>query len=119
MKQEPDRNASENMIRTGLYVQEPTTITVGSADPRSAKAFLYRYGESTATPAARRHDLQRGIYLIQSPVEMQVQIAGTATVLSMRSGKDPWPEPEARVVALEAGATAESIQQFFTTAVEI
>ena len=119
MSQNIAKGQDETMMRTGIYVREPTTVTIRLLDPRSEKAWLYRYGQSETSPAIGSHYVERGIYMIHSSGELQIEVVGVATVTTVRGGKDPWPRPQLDVVALEPGATAESIQQFFTVSVEV
>jgi len=102
-------------MRTAIYVREPSTVTISATDPRDAGAQLCRYNQAVTQVAVGTHELVPGIYLVVSSSALAV--TGTAVdVQIVTNDKDPWPSPKATVVALEPGATATSIQQFFVVA---
>jgi hypothetical protein len=110
--------SDEATIRTALYVQEPSTVTIVAKDPRDAKAQLYRYNKGAVQPAVGTHKLQRGIYMILSKAEMSITNPNVMTVVVPRE-KDGWPDFTESIVALEQGADAASIQAFFQVAKDI
>jgi hypothetical protein len=107
----------DNTLRTAIYIQQPSSVTIRSADPTDATAQLYRYKQGLIGPAIGTHLLPRGIYLVLSRGPIDVTNSAVMTAVVPR-GKDIHPDLTAGVVALEAeaGATAESIQTFFLVA---
>jgi hypothetical protein len=105
-------------MRTAIYVQQPSTVTIRPTDPRDAKALLCRYNQLPEQAAAGTHKLQPGIYLVISSGPIEVHGLGTTTQI-VANDKDIWPDPKATVIGLEPGATAASIQEFFTVAKDI
>jgi hypothetical protein len=107
----------DDTLRTAIYVHEPSTVTVRAKDPSDTTAQLYGYKRGAMGLAIGTHLLPRGIYLVLSkgPVEVSNTVVMTAV---LGSGKDIPPDLTASVVALEsgAGATAQSIQEFFLVA---
>jgi hypothetical protein len=105
-------------MRTAIYVHESSTVTIRATDPRDAKAELVRYNRPANVPAIGTHELEPGIYLIVSNGALEItglRIEFEAT----RNDKDIWPDPKLNVIALEAGATSKSIQQFCNVAKDI
>ena len=100
-------------MRTLIYVHEPSTLTIQAKVPADTHVMLCRYNQSSGsvTPGARH--FERGIYLIVSRGELEIN-GGNVTVEHLIGDKDIPPEP--RIVALEPGATAESIKQFLVVA---
>jgi hypothetical protein len=111
-------------MRTGIFVQEPTTVIIRASAPQDARVQLRRLRLNTCEADARAHlrepdavgthQLDTGIYLIVSSGPMQ--IAGdNLTTQIVANNKDPWPDPEA-FVGLVPGATLETVQEFFAVA---
>lgn len=111
-------------MRTGIYVQKRTTVTIGASTPQDARVQLRRFQVATCEADARAqrepdavgtHQLDAGIYLIVSSSPMQ--IAGdNLTTQIMANDKDTWPDPGATVVGLVSDATSttlRAIQNFF------
>ena len=107
----------DNTLRTALYIQQPSSITIRAKDPADASAQLYRYKQGLIGPAIGTHLLPRGIYLVLSKAPIEVTNSAVVTAVVPRD-KDIFPDLTAGVVAIEAeaGATAESIQTFFLVA---
>jgi len=101
-------------MRTALYVQKSTTVTVRTTDPRDTKMLICRYNHA-GHPVSGTLKLDPGIYLIVSNGTLNVD-ASSAEVLAVANDKDDWPRPTATVLALEPGATADSVTKFFTLA---
>jgi hypothetical protein len=97
-------------LRTGLYVHRPSTVMIRVAN---AATQIYRYNRDGAQPAVGAHALERGIYLIVSNEPIEVTADNGVDIVASK-GKDGWPEFRAEVIALEFGATAESIRSFFS-----
>ena len=109
-------------MRTAISVHEPATVTIRATDPRDGKVQIFRYnpadGPAAAQAAIGSHKLETGIYLVVSSSELEVQGHGTTTQI-VANDKDSWPDPKVTVIALEPGATAASLQEFFTVAKDI
>jgi hypothetical protein len=107
-------------MRTALYVQQPSTvtITVRVADAKAAAIKLYRYNHPGCRPAVGTHQLERGIYMVVSDGEIMVD-TGDVVIEAASGDKDPLPGPRAQVVGLEPGATIESLQEFFAIAKDV
>jgi len=103
------------MLRTALYVYQPSTVTIRAEDPRDAGVLLYRFNQEIKKPAPGVQKLNTGIYLIVSIGDIGVT-GPNVEVMTLRNDKDPWPAPKATVIALEPGATVESVKNFFTVA---
>jgi hypothetical protein len=116
-------------VKTVIFVEEPSTVTIGANHPRDAKAVLYRYkrdgdgdgdGEPAADvrppePAVGEHQLERGIYLIVSQAGLAVHgVRGAIEVIA--NNKDDWPDPRPNLVALEPKATVATVQEFLAIA---
>src|SRR3954468_6614336 len=110
-------------MRTGIYVQKPTTVIIRAGAPQDARVQLRQFRLKTCEPDARAqlrepeavgtHKLDVGIYLIVSSSPMQ--IAGdhlTTQIMADADNKDPWPDPELTVVGLVPGATTAAIKGF-------
>lgn len=103
-------------MRTAIYIQSPTTVTVRTSDDADLGVQLHRYQARLPPRAAvGTFDIPTGIYLIASQGPIQVTGANLTTQIAI-ADKDPWPDPPAQVVALEAGATADSVKSFFQIA---
>lgn len=103
-------------MRTAIYVQSPTTVTVRTSDDADLNVQLHRYQARLPPRAAvGTFDIPVGIYLIASQGPLQVTGANVSTEVAIVD-KDPWPDPPAQVVALESGATAQSVKSFFQIA---
>lgn len=111
-------------MRTGIYVQKPTKVTVRASAPQDAHVRLLRFRLQTCETDARAqlrepdavgtHELDAGIYLIVSSSPMQVE-GDNLTTKIVPNNKDPWPDPEL-TVGLVPGATPQAIQEFFSVA---
>jgi hypothetical protein len=112
-------------MRTGIYVQKPTTVTIRASASQDAHVQLRRFRVATCEADARAHlaepaavgthQLDPGIYLIVSSNQMQIAGANLTTQV-MADDKDPWPDPGATVVGLVSDATSttlKAIQDFF------
>lgn len=112
-------------MRTGIYVQKLTTVTIRASATVDAHVQLRRFGGGACEADARAslrepeavgaHQLDPGIYLIVSSSPMQ--IAGEhMTTQVVANDKDTWPDPGATVVGLVSDATSttlRAIQTFF------
>jgi hypothetical protein len=117
-------------MRTGIYVQNPTTVTIRASAPADALVQLRRFRVAVYDVGARApmrepaavgtHQLDTGIYLIVSSSPMQIEGENVTTQV-VANDKDPWPEIGANVVGLVSGAITASIQDFFavTKGIEI
>jgi len=107
-------------MRTALYVQEPSTVTISVrvAAPKAAAIKLYRYNRPDCRPAVGTHQLERGIYMVVSDGEILVDTGGV-TIEAASGDKDPLPGPRAQVIGLEPGATLESLREFFAIAKDV
>jgi hypothetical protein len=109
-------------MRTGIYVQKPTTVTIRASAPGDARVQLRQFRVMTARADMRAapcepvavgtHQLDPGIYLIVSSKSMQIEGDGVTTQI-VANDKDPWPEIAAPVVGLVLDATKASVQDFF------
>src|SRR5882672_10639108 len=106
-------------MRTGIYVQKPTTVTIRASAPADARVQLRRFPGAGCEADARvhlrepmavgTHQLDVGIYLIVSSSPMQ--IAGDSmTTQIVANDKDPWPEIGAPVVGLVSEATSNTLK---------
>lgn len=112
-------------MRTGIYLQKPTTITIRARASQDAHVQLRRFRPNTCEADARphlrepeavgTHQLDAGIYMIVSSSPMQIE-GDNLTVQVVANNKDPWPDPELTVVGLVPGATTAAVQQFFAVA---
>jgi hypothetical protein len=112
----------EDTMRTGIYVQKPTTVTIRASSPADACVQLRQFrlapsetdlrtqpGEPVAVGT---HQLGAGIYLIVSSSPMHIQ-GDHLTTQIVANDKDPWPELGAPVVGLALNATMAAVQEFF------
>jgi hypothetical protein len=112
-------------MRTGIYVQKPTTVTIRASAPQDARVRLRRFRMATCETDARAHlrepdavgthQLDPGIYLIVSGSPLQIEGTNLTTQI-VANDKDTWPDPGATVVGLVSDATSttlEAIQNFF------
>jgi hypothetical protein len=101
-------------MRTIIYVHQPSTVTV---QPMNAadKIQLFRYNQSEARSAAGTLKLEPGIYMIASKSGLQVSVGGIE-LHAMGGDKDDPPRPLAAALALEPGATQDSVAKFFAVA---
>lgn len=109
-------------MRTGIYVQKPTTVTIRASSSADARVQLrkFRVMTSQAEPRASlrdpaaigTHQLDPGIYLVVSSQAMQIEGDGVTTQI-VANDKDPWPEIAAPVVGLAVDATMASVRDFF------
>ncbi len=111
-------------MRTGIYVQKPTTVTIRASAAQDAAVQLRRLEMKTCEADARAlqepvaagtHRLDAGIYLIVSSSPMQIEGDGVTTQI-VANDKDPWPELAATVVGLVPGANMKSLQMLFAVA---
>lgn len=109
-------------MRTGIYVQKPTTVTIRACTPADARVQLRRFRVATFGADARAHlrepdavgthQLDPGIYLIVSSNPMQIEGANLTTQ-AVANDKNPWPDPDDVVAGLALNATKAAIQDFF------
>lgn len=112
-------------MRTGIYVQKPTTVTIRASALQDARVQLRRFRMGTCETDARghlrepeavgTHQLDPGIYLIVSSSPMQVE-GNNLTTQVVPNDKDGWPDPGATVVGLVSDSTSttlKAIQHFF------
>jgi hypothetical protein len=109
-------------MRTGIYVQKPTTVTICASVPQDARVQLRRFrvetfGADIRAPlpepqAVGTHQLDAGIYLIVSSGPMQVE-GDNLTTQIVANDKDGWPDPGATVTGLVAQAAMPLVKQFF------
>jgi hypothetical protein len=112
-------------MRTGIYVQKPTTVTIRASATQDARVQIRRFPSATCQADARAplrapeavgtHQLDPGIYLIVSSSPMQVT-GDNLTTQIVANDKDTWPDPGATVVGLVSDATSttlRAIQDFF------
>lgn len=109
-------------MRTGIYVQKPTTVTIRASAPADARVQLRQFRVMTSQADVRAslrdptavgtHQLDPGIYLVVSSSPMQIEGDGVTTQI-VANDKDPWPEIAAPVVGLVLDATMASVQDFF------
>jgi hypothetical protein len=105
-------------MRTVIYVHEPSTITIREHASRDAAVLLYRYNQDFGQVASGTHQLAAGIYLIVSSGELEVT-GSHAEVVVLPNDKDIPPDPKLAVLALEPGATVQSVQRFLGIAKDI
>ena len=102
-------------MRTGIYVHKPTTISLHAKDPNDRfRVFSYDPAHAIRAGEGKQH-LEPGIYLVHSTGAVDVK-GGDLTVVIVMADKDPWPDPKVNVIALERGASSESIRAFFQVA---
>jgi hypothetical protein len=100
-------------MRTGLYVFQPTEVTVQPLDPEDRDLTITPYNpDLPESPAVGTLNLAAGVYLIVSRGELRVS-GDHIRLETSGSDKDPWPELLSDVVARENGTTQASIKQFF------
>ncbi len=105
-------------MRTVIYVHEPTTATIREQQSRDAEAVLCRYNQDASQLAVGSHRLVPGIYLIISSGEMEVS-GSHLEVAVLRNDKDIPPDPKLELVALEPGATVQSLRMFLEIAKDV
>lgn len=109
-------------MRTGIYVQQPTTVTIRASSSTDAYVQLRQFRLATSEADMRApprnpvavgtHQLDTGIYLIVSSSPMQV--AGDhMTTQIVANDKDPWPDPDGAVAGLALNATMAAVKDFF------
>jgi hypothetical protein len=101
-------------MRTIIYVHEPSSVTVQPVNPAD-KIQIFRYNQSEARAAIGTLKLEPGIYMIASKTGLQVTVGGIE-LHTLGGDKDDPPRPPAGVLALEPGATQESVAKFFAVA---
>jgi hypothetical protein len=109
-------------MRTGIYVQQSTTVTIRASAPQDARVQLRRFrlpadcaavGARVREPdAVGTHALEAGVYLIVSSSAMQVEGQNLTTQV-VPQVKNPWPDPEV-VARMVPGATAQQVLEFFS-----
>jgi len=109
-------------MRTGIYVQQPTTVTIRASSATDAYVQLRQFRLATsevdmrAQPrdplAVGTHQLDAGIYLIVSSSPIQVT-GDHLTTQIVTNDKDPWPDPDGAVVGLALNATMAAVKDFF------
>jgi len=112
-------------MRTGIYIEKPTTVTISATAPQDARVQLRRFRPATRVADARAqlrdpeavgtHQLDAGIYLIVSNSSMQIE-GDNVTTAVVANDKEGWPDPPAGVVGLVSDATSttlQAIQDFF------
>jgi hypothetical protein len=109
-------------MRTGIYVQQSTTVTIRASAPQDARVQLRQFRLPTGSAEARpriqapdavgTHELDAGIYLIVSTSPMEIEGANLTTQVVPQL-KNPWPDPEV-VAQLVPGATAQQVLEFFS-----
>jgi hypothetical protein len=112
-------------MRTGIYVQKPTTVTIRTSAAQDARVQIRRFRSGVCETDARAslrepdavgtHQLDPGIYLIVSSSPMQIT-GDNLTTQVVANDKDGWPDPPAMVVGLVSDATSttlRAIQDFF------
>jgi hypothetical protein len=104
---------NKNML-TAIYIYEPSTITVRPPDSGDKSSQLYRYNQA-AQPAVGTHKLEPGIYMIVSKCALVISTGGVE-VHTVTNDKDDPPRPKVTALALEPGATADSVAKFFSVA---
>jgi hypothetical protein len=109
---------SEDTMRTVIYVHEPSAATIRAKDARDASALLCRYNQGVGQPAVGLHQLDPGIYMIISSGELEVS-GSHLEVVVLHNDKDIPPDPKTAILALEPGATVQSIQLFLVIAKDI
>jgi hypothetical protein len=98
-------------LRTAIYVAEPSTVTIRPLAPSQANATLYRFRRGAIASAFGVHQLDPGVYLVLS--ESAVEVTGPDLVVTpLSKDKDIPPEPKARVLAAEPGATTAEVHKF-------
>lgn len=106
---------TDTNMRTMLYIHEPSTVTIQPTNPADSNIALYRYNRPETISAVRALKLEPGIYMVLSKYGIQVSTGGVE-VHSERNDKDDPPRPPAGVLALEPGATQDSVAKFFSVA---
>ena len=106
-------------MRTAIYVHKPSTVTIRAKNPDDARVELSRYTRAANRPAIGVHRLEAGIYQVVSRDALEVTGDDVTVEATSGSGKDIFPDPKAGVIALEPGATAQSIQEFFALAKDV
>jgi len=104
-------------MRTAIYVHEPSTVTIRAKGANEAAARLCRYNRAGNQLALGTHQLERGIYVIESRGELDVS-GSHLDIVPLSNDKNIPPDPKA-FVALEPGATAQSVQRFLSDAMDI
>jgi hypothetical protein len=112
---------NEGPMRTGIYVQKPTTVTIRASAPEDARVQLRRFRAAASAADARHlrepdavgtHQLDAGIYLIVSSCPMAIEGANLTTQ-TVANDKNPWPDPDGAVAGLVVNATMAAIRDFF------
>lgn len=109
-------------MRTGIYVQQLTTVTIRAGSATDAYVQLRQFRLATSEVDMRvhprdplavgTHQLDAGIYLIVS--SSPIEVAGDhVTTQIVANDKDPWPDPDGAVVGLALNATMAAVKDFF------
>jgi hypothetical protein len=106
-------------MRTAIYVKQPTTVVFEPRTQEVPTALIVPFNPSTkGHPATGSVALARGIYLIHS--EQPIAVSGPDIEVEISiNDKDEWPDPPAPLIALEPGASAETIKSFFAIAKDL
>ena len=107
-------------MRTAIFVHEPSTVTIRAKGGGQAAARLSRYNREGNQSALGTHQLERGIYVIESRGEMDVS-GSHLDIVALSNDKNIPPDPKVIVpmLPLEPGATTQSVQTFLTDAKDI
>jgi hypothetical protein len=105
-------------MRTAIYVQATSHVTIHAEDPRDAEAPLRCYLGPTIAPAVGTHKLAPGIYLVVTRGPLAIE-GDHLDVETLRNDKDEWPDPKPNVIALAPMASAASIKEFFFVAKDL
>jgi hypothetical protein len=103
------------MNSIALYVHERSKVSIRSTASRPGPIEICRYRQA-AQQVAEPLLLEPGIYVVTSPDDLEIRVAGIDVVTMGRTGKDIPPEPNASVLALEPSASARDILNFLTVA---
>ena len=100
-------------LRTAIYVDEPSTVTIRPLAPSQMNATLYRFRGGAGQPAFGSHRLEAGIYMVLSSAAVAASATGSGvTITPLSKDKDIPPSPKAQVLAGEDHATIEEVHRF-------
>ena len=107
-------------MRTAIYVYKPSSVTihtkqVNASEASDAKIQICRYNKTATPTTIGTQQLDPGIYLITSSRGLEVTGLNIEAQI-IPDDKDTWPDTKANVIALEPGATADSVKAFFKVA---
>ncbi|TMQ09322.1 MAG: hypothetical protein E6J90_10585 [Deltaproteobacteria bacterium] len=110
-----DETKSDKLsMRTALYIEHPTTLTIRAPQSSGTPPLLFRYNQSPPQPAIGTHRLEPGIYLLMSANQLEISNAGVTTHL-LAGSKDVPPDPQASLLKSEK-ATPDAVREFFELA---